>query len=214
MKKYFILLIIIQFSVLTYGQNTKRNSDLRKVRFGLGYNLSLESIDESRAISEGFSQYGMTWFDMYGSMSFLRFFNINLGFNAMYFKDTRPFSQSVTSTNSNWGMMGGSWDEESKLWTGALYGSGGVRVPIISKLNVIGNIGYRGFTSFRHIPDCKDCDNLDAVDDRSVYVQPGIAWLMGSEDGDFVWGQFHILYSHYFNSFFNYSLTLGFNVIF
>ncbi len=212
MRKYLLILTTVLVSVLAHGQNN--NSDFKKITFGLGYNFSLESIDAYYAETIGISDYGFTFLDFYGSMNFLRYFNVNLGFNLSYFKDEQPQSQSVVSTNPTFAIWG-SFDEETKLTSGGYYLSGGIKVPITYGISILGNVGYRGFSSTRKIPDCIDCTSWQVVRrHKSTFLQAGVGWQLSSEGDEPSFGQFHFLYSHYLDSFFNYSVTLGFTFLY
>ena len=189
-----------------FGQNKKENSDIKKITFGLGYNISLESLDDNFAEFYGVSSVGYTWIDMCGKMNFLKYFNIDLGFSISHFKDELPFSQAVVFTSGTF--SGLSSNEESKIVSGSIYYSLGFRVPLISKINLIGSYGRRGFSASRTISFCDDCKKTKLNITAGNYLKTGLSWLTLKNNGIPI-SQFNLLYTHYFDSSFQYTHYLG-----
>jgi hypothetical protein len=205
--KLIILQLIIGINL--FGQTYKNNVDFKKVTFGLGFHFSLESMDKVIMEKEGISDIGITYFEPFLTMNFLRYLNLNTGLSLSYFKDNMPFQQAVLISYSGlFSNLPG--DAKSKLTTTGYYYSVGSRVPIISGLNIVGNFGRRNLTFTRAIKHCDNC-NEQRLYSKSNYIQAGFSWVGIEDKGEELMGQIDLLYSQYLNSANNYSISIGFN---
>lgn len=206
MKRLALVFFVLFFSFSIYSQENSNNSKSKIFRFGYGMNISLESLNQGTAASIGSSKIGITWIDLYAAINIIEHINISVGYSFSSFKDQMPVTQSVSSS-SLWNIP---YDAESKFLSSSYYFQGGVGIPVISDWNVMGNFGYRGFSSSRYIPDCDNCDYWDAANDKSTYLQAGIGWCTDLGTGR---AQIKLLYSYYINSIFDYSITLGYTLL-
>lgn len=205
--KYLLASFLFACCVVLYGQEAEEEN--RKLRVGFGMNIYADFLVPEQAEIYGLSKVGMTWIDMNIRLNVLKYINIDGGFSVSNFKDKLPFTEAVTFTSGT--LAGLPSEAESSIVSGSFYYAIGTMVPVTEKIGVIAAAGKRNYSATRKISLCSDCNRVELATAAGPYVQGGVALLQTEDKID---GQFHLLYTKYFSDDFDWSVGIGFVLLY
>lgn len=209
MKNVLVLFFLfINISLLAQAQ---KGTNSKKVTLGFGMSLGLENIDEVIAEDIGISSYGSTLLDFRGRINLFKYVNLDAGLTISQFKDKLPYTEALVYTSGQ--LSGLPTSGKSEIISGGHYYSLGGRIPLTSQFNINAAIGKRRFSASRDITNCTNCKKTDIEIDAGNYVRTGLSWLSFGDDEN-AQGEVDLLYTHYFDKSFQYTITLGFLVYF
>lgn len=205
MKKLILIMLLCASTGLVAQGQDSPNAKL--LYFGFGFNIALESLDQTVAQDVGIAATGATLIDFRGRLTALKYMMLDVGFYVSQFKDKLPFEEAVVFTSGQ--LSGLPSTATSRITSGGIYYSLGGRLPIVERLYLNASLGQRRFSASRGIPECSDCRKTDIELQAGTYIRGGLSWVSFKDTGDPA-GEFDVLYTHYLNNDFLRTISVGF----